>query len=795
MSLSETFLISPLSVPGCQLWLDGVDVNGNGTATANGASISTWVDKSGNGRNASQSTALNRPSYGRINGSSAIIFTGSPTFMTLPNITSVPVSIFMIAASTQNLNNTFFLSLGSYPNAIYVREQFSPHYFGIDGGIGGQYLTSVKDLNTHIWSFTLPSSASGTFAFDGSIVASSGFTLSANTSFVSNSIGTWNQQSANGNVQGGISEIIMYNTALSIIDRQKVEGYLAWKWGLTSSLPSTHPYKTSRPLDNIPLPVSLLVPKRVFNNVAYSLFRPTNIANCSLWLDGADSSTMFQNTTGTVPVTSSGSTVSLWRDKSVSANHASNTTAQPTVTFRAQNGYNVVNFSGSQYLTLSTTTMPTGTTHCSFFFVTRTTSSGVQVFFTYGQDPNTGGRNPQFYYNTNALLQTDLYGGGALTENTNYLNSYAITSCIFTNSNIAWDNGSQFSGGSTAITLNTGTGWASIGVGRIPPGNVLAYYLTGQIGEIIIFNRALSTSERQTVEGYLTWKWGLQNNFPATHPFRLNPPDLPIQAPIGITQVKSAFFNPRNISGLGFWLDAGDTSTILLSGSNVRQWNDKSGNGYNLTQATAGNQPFFSVNSIQFISDRFLNIPQASINNASRYSFFLVINPVASLNWIFVKQHDGNNTYNVISMTNNTTIGGLNQAGTTGFLYWRAFNAGTQANSGTALSTSTLQLLELIYDGTNLIMYRNGTQMSSTAGSFAIANATTATNFTLGAWIQGVTFNNTGVTNFFLHEMPFFSTNLGTAQRQQVEGYLAWKWKLQGNLPSTHPFKLFPPSP
>ncbi len=788
MSLSETFLISPLSVPGCQLWLDGVDVNGNGTATANGASISTWVDKSGNGRNASQSTALNRPSYGRINGSSAIIFTGSPTFMTLPNITSVPVSIFMIAASTQNLNNTFFLSLGSYPNAIYVREQFSPHYFGIDGGIGGQYLTSVKDLNTHIWSFTLPSSASGTFAFDGSIVASSGFTLSANTSFVSNSIGTWNQQSANGNVQGGISEIIMYNTALSIIDRQKVEGYLAWKWGLTSSLPSTHPYKTSRPLDNIPLPVSLLVPKRAFNNVAYSLFRPTNIANCSLWLDGADSSTMFQNTTGTVPVTSSGSTVSLWRDKSVSANHASNTTAQPTVTFRAQNGYNVVNFSGSQYLTLSTTTMPTGTTQCSFFFVTRTTSSGVQVFFTYGQDPNTGGRNPQFYYNTN-VLNTDTYGASGLSDNTNFLNSYVITSCTFTNSNIAWDNGSLFSGGSTALTLNTGTGWASIGVGRIPPGNVLAYYLTGQIGEIIIFNRALSTSERQTVEGYLTWKWGLQNNFPATHPFRLNPPDLPIQAPIGITQVKSAFFNPRNISGLGVWFDAADVNgngSSTPNGASISTWTDKSGNGRNVV--ASGGAPTYnsSLKAVSFNGSQWLS-------SGANYQ---IINPV-------------NGTWSVFAVALTTN------AATTGLIFdadgppyrvaqFLRFESSSKLQSigfdstGTpfgvfstdSISANTQYICGAVNDTSILTLYVNGNGSSTTHPT---NNTYPANVFSVGVNIES------GVRYSYLYgnvyEIIFYNYPVSNTQRQQIEGYLAWKWKLQGNLPPTHPFKLFPPSP
>jgi len=39
------------------------------------------------------------------------------------------------------------------------------------------------------------------------------------------------------------------------------------------------------------------------------------------------------------------------------------------------------------------------------------------------------------------------------------------------------------------------------------------------------------------------------------------------------------------------WFDASDTSTITASSGAVSQWNDKSGNGYNLSQATGLNQP------------------------------------------------------------------------------------------------------------------------------------------------------------------------------------------------------------
>jgi hypothetical protein len=41
---------------------------------------------------------------------------------------------------------------------------------------------------------------------------------------------------------GNICEIIVYSSDLTSRERQQVEGYLAWKWGIQSSLPSTHTY-------------------------------------------------------------------------------------------------------------------------------------------------------------------------------------------------------------------------------------------------------------------------------------------------------------------------------------------------------------------------------------------------------------------------------------------------------------------------------------------------------------------------------------------------------------------------
>ena len=55
-------------------------------------------------------------------------------------------------------------------------------------------------------------------------------------------------------------------------------------------------------------------------------------------------------------------------------------------------------------------------------------------------------------------------------------------------------------------------------------------------------------------------------------------------------------FDPASILGCQLWLDAADTSSITLSGSNVTQWRDKSGNG--LTVSAASSQPTYVTNAL-----------------------------------------------------------------------------------------------------------------------------------------------------------------------------------------------------
>ena len=91
-------------------------------------------------------------------------------------------------------------------------------------------------------------------------------------------------------------------------------------------------------------------------------------------------------------------------------------------------------------------------------------------------------------------------------------------------------------------------------------------------------------------------------------------------------------FSPTDISGLALWLDASDTSTITEVGGSVSQWDDKSGNGYDVTQASGAVQPSTGLvtvngrNVLSFVLGDFLSNASGVITGSTNRTIFGVVN-------------------------------------------------------------------------------------------------------------------------------------------------------------------------
>lgn len=357
---------------------------------------------------------------------------------------------------------------------------------------------------------------------------------------------------------GNIYEILVYNSTLSNTDRQNVEGYLAWKWGLQASLPTTHPYYGSiRPFSR--------------------QFVPTDISNCILWFDGGDMSSMFQNTAGTTPVTGTGQTIAHWRDKSGNGNNITSS-AGPTLTISSNPQKFDVVFNGTSQSLGNTNITNSSNTYTKFLVFNR--SNIVSAFcrlFAYATTGEQNTADPTGFHiqDNNSTTQHTLYKSFASAGNfTIATGTYYIATIVATPFSMSlFLNGSTTA--SSTITYSTGTG---LGIST-PNFNGRNFYLArtvaggfqyfpGFINEVISYNRQLSTYEYQRVEGYLAWKWGLRNSLPSTHPFyKYYPPSLtPIQPEL---QLYKPTFDISDLSPV-IWIDPQDNSVITKDATTGR---------------------------------------------------------------------------------------------------------------------------------------------------------------------------------------------------------------------------------
>jgi Glycine rich protein len=308
---------------------------------------------------------------------------------------------------------------------------------------------------------------------------------------------------------GTISEVIVYSNALTTSQQQQVEGYLASKWGFKGSLPAEHPgqraiYPAKRIAQIGPTPYS-------------TQFTPLSIPGCQLWLDATDTTTIAKT----------GSTITQWKDKSGNANNA---TAVGSPTY----GTNAVVLGGSAYFTLPG--ISANSTNEAFFMVVNWSSSGAEQPFFIGTTLD-GGRCMFISPGTTTLVgssykvaNTSIGTAGGTPYNTTIMVELMTASLV----NTVYTNGKN--AGSAVAASYSGGGTSLLGVGFNGGVPVATQYLTGSIYEVIMYNTALTATQRQTIESYLAQKWNIQSSLPSNHQNFTSPTGYPTGIP----------FVPRN---------------------------------------------------------------------------------------------------------------------------------------------------------------------------------------------------------------------------------------------------------
>ena len=381
---------------------------------------------------------------------------------------------------------------------------------------------------------------------------------------------------------GKLGELIISASALSDSDIETVEGYLAQKWGLTSSLPSNHTYKnniyitTGQPV-SIQIPAdrnptswtaSGLVSGLSINNSGVisgstSYIGDFNATVTAINADGNDTKQLsFTVTKGqrittwdqtiagltygdsavSLTATATGTDVSglpevlpnlkLWLDASDSSSvtHSSNAVSQWSD--KSGNGIHATQSTASRKPTFNST----GTNGKSVIdfdgssdFLDASGLSMTQSYtFALVAKTNNNSTGRDFLFDgvgTNrSIIALDNSGKVQMwatswgNTNLNTPSGYFVMTAVFNSSS------SSLSLNGTSVTgLNTGTSNLSGGI-RIGAHQNTSDFLKGSIAEFFILDETSNPNTIAKVEGYLAHKWGLAGSLPTAHVYKSDSP-------------------------------------------------------------------------------------------------------------------------------------------------------------------------------------------------------------------------------------------------------------------------------
>jgi hypothetical protein len=229
----------PKSISGLAQWLDA---NDSATLTLVSGAVSQWDDKSGNSRNATQTTANNRPTTTTVNGRTALSFDGTNDGLNFTGVARTDETWIIAAAQTADQSGTrAIVNDGGNGDGINIARGSARLLDALWGnttdGVGRLRVAYSSNPATPygpaVVSVVRSAAAGGLVFIDGTqrvsaVNGSSSFTTSG--SITVQRIGYYS--STTFQLQGWIGEIICYSRALTAAERQRCERYLGKKWGI-----------------------------------------------------------------------------------------------------------------------------------------------------------------------------------------------------------------------------------------------------------------------------------------------------------------------------------------------------------------------------------------------------------------------------------------------------------------------------------------------------------------------------------------------------------------------------------
>lgn len=237
-------------------------------------------------------------------------------------------------------------------------------------------------------------------------------------------------------------------------------------------------------------------------------------------------------------------------------------------------------------------------------------------------------------------------------------------------------------------------------------------------------------------------------------------PVLPPQLSIA----KFASFVPTDVPGLKLWLDASDSSTFSYSsGSNISQWRDKSSN----------------QNHSISVEGTITSNDGVNLGTFNRFFFPVTASPLRETGFFVTKFPTGSNGGDFWG-AGGTTGGRVLIYGPSNATMIRRFAQTSISATPASMTTNASYVMTHNFTQSDSYIAQGGSNVGTGAGM--ATSGVAYINSTLG-----YDYNGAGGTKVY-EAIIYQDVSLSTAQIQLVEGYLAWKWKIQSSLCNGHPY-------